>query len=130
MVDCFRCARTGVLFPSDYIEMWGLLYGIGLGSKPVSEALINNYHSAIAIGMTEDTTMHTMSVCKAQVDFVTVSNEQYAKDKAILDRSDQNYKIRSAMMRTKQLRKSNKMRSRFSAEATKLDKDEKEEEPA
>lgn len=41
-VKAYRCNRTGLMFPADYVDQWGIKYGIGLGSKPVSEALTNN----------------------------------------------------------------------------------------
>ena len=39
----YQCDGTGLLFPGDYLEMWGRKYGIGLGKKPVSECLDSSY---------------------------------------------------------------------------------------
>lgn len=113
-MKAFRCARTGLLYPADYIEGWGSKYGIGLGPEPISEALVNDYHREI-VG--ESDGMHALSVCRAQVDLVEVSDEEFKANAAILDIDDPKLKRRGELMRTKQLIKSMKMQNRFPAEA-------------
>lgn len=109
-MKAFRCSRTGLLFPSDYIEEWGRKYGIGLGPVPISEALVNDYQRDIAGDM------HGLSVSRAQVDMVEVTEEEFLKNQAILDIDDPKLKMRAEIMRNKQLLKSSKMQNRFPAD--------------
>lgn len=106
-MKAFRCSRTGLLYPSDYVEEWGRKYGIGLGPVPISEALVNDYHRDIAGDM------HGLSVARAQIDMVEVTEEEFIQNQAILDIDDPKYKARSDIMRSKQLLKSSKMQNRF-----------------
>lgn len=110
MPKAFRCSRTGVMFPPDYIEEWGRKYGIGLGPEPVSEALVNDYYRDI-VG--EHDGMHGLSVCRAQVDLVEVTDAEFEAAKAILDIDDPKLKARATLMRNKQLVKSSKMMNRY-----------------
>lgn len=112
-MKAFRCARTGVLFPADYIEGWGSKYGIGLGPEPISEALVNDYHRDV-VGEADG--MHGLSVCRAQVDLVDVTEDEFKAGAAILDIDDPKLKKRSELMRNKQLVKSQKMQNRFPQE--------------
>lgn len=112
----FRCSRTGVLFPEDYVEEWGRTYGIGLGPVPVSEALINSYHAPVAEAETAAQTMHPVAVCRAQVDRVEVTEAEFEANKAILAKDDKSYSQRVEIMRNKQLLKSNKLMTMFPAE--------------
>lgn len=109
-MKAFRCARTGMMYPSDYIEEWGRKYGIGLGPEPVSEALVNDYHREI-VGDSDG--MHALSVCRSQIDLVDVEEEEYEEKKAILAIDDVKYLKRAPLMRAKQLVKSQKMQNRF-----------------
>jgi len=111
MSKAFRCSRTGLLFPPDYMEEWGKKYGIGLGPVPISEALVNDYHRD-PVGST-DTGMHGLSVCRSQVDLVDVSEEELITNSAILDIDDIGYRHRGPLMRAKQLKKSALMRDRY-----------------
>lgn len=112
-MKAFRCSRTGVLYPADYVEQWGRKYGIGLGPIPVSEALINNYDAPIAEDRTNTRTMHPIGNCHAQVDWVDVTEEEFQLGAAILHENDPDYIERAALMRHKQLLKSPKMQSLF-----------------
>jgi hypothetical protein len=87
-MKAFRCSRTGLLYPSDYVEEWGRKYGIGLGPVPISEALVNDYHRDIAGDM------HGLSVARAQIDMVEVTEEEFIQNQAILDIDDPKYKVR------------------------------------
>lgn len=123
-MNCFRCARTGVMYPEDYVEEWGRKYGIGLGPVPVSEALTNQYHIDVAESKDSRRTMHPVGVCRAQLDHVTVSQEEYDAHVAILAIDDPDMTTRGELMRTKQLRKSNKMRMMFQDEVQALEAEE------
>ena len=117
-MKAFRCSRTGVLFPPDYVEQWGRKYGVGLGPVPVSEALVNNYDAPIAEDRTNTRTMHPVGTCHAQVDLVEVTEEEFALNAAILHENDQDYSERATLMRKKQLLKSPKMQSLFPEEVS------------
>ena len=110
-MKAFRCSRTGLMFPSDYVENWGSKYGIGLGPVPISEALVNDYHRG-PVGES-DTGMHPLSVSRAQVDLVDVSEEEFIEYEAILDIDDVSMRRRAPLMRAKQLIKSNVMINKF-----------------
>jgi len=111
-MKAFRCSRTGVLFPADYIEQWGIKYGIGLGCVPVSEALVNLYHIEPDFSkVSPDKAMYSVAACRAQVDFCEVTEEEWEKKKAVIAKEDQDYQIRSVIMRNRQLEHSTKIRS-------------------
>lgn len=116
-MKAFRCSRTGVLFPGDYVEEWGKRYGIGLGSVPVSEALTNRYDIPVASSRDERQTMHPVGVCRAQVDLVDVPEEEFTANAAVLAIEDISMERRAPIMRGKQLLKSAAMMSLFSTEA-------------
>lgn len=121
-MKCFRCSRTGMLFPSNYIEDWGRLYGIGLGPTPVSEALVNDYHrKPVTDG---DPIMHPLSVCRAQVDFVEVSDDEYAANSAILAIDDPRMSTRTGAMFARQIRKSAALRNLLPAAALAADRED------
>ena len=115
-VKAFRCSRTGMCFPPDYIEEWGKKYGIGLGPVPVSEALVNDYFRPVVSDPKESgekSAMHPLSVCKAQIDFVDVEQAEYDANIPILAIDDQNLIRRGQLMRDKQLVKSGEMKRQF-----------------
>ena len=99
----FRCARTALLYPSDYIEQWGKRYGVGLGPEPVSEALVNNYHLPIVDNHDAMLTMHPVSLCRAQVDLIdVVDGDPQLQHMAVLALDDPTMTERAAIMRTRQ----------------------------
>lgn len=104
----FRCARTNLLYPEDFVEEWGRKYGIGLGPVPISEALVNDYHRKVVEDGEEP--MHPLSVCRAQVDLVDVTPEEFEERKAILSIDDPKLNTRSAIMRGRQILKSAKLK--------------------
>ena len=110
-MKAFRCSRTGLMYPPDYVENWGSKYGIGLGPVPISEALVNDYHRG-PVG-DSDSGMHPLSVSRAQVDLVDVSEEEFIENEAILDVDDVSMRRRAPLMRAKQLLKSNVMINKF-----------------
>lgn len=119
-MKAFRCSRTGVFFPADYVEEWGRKYGIGLGPVPVSEALVNDYMSKPVVSP-EGKAMHPIGTCRAQVDLVEVTEEEFNKSKAVLASEDVSYNKRAVIMRDKQLVKSTVLRSIHPDEAKALD---------
>ena len=116
-MNAFRCSRTGVLYPADYVEEWGRKYGIGLGPVPVSEALTNTYDAPVAEAKADMRTMHPVAVCQAQVDLVNVTEEEFAEKAAVLHNDDPDYDVRARIMRGKQLLKSSKMQQLFPDES-------------
>jgi len=109
-MKAFRCSRTGLLYPADYIEEWGRKYGVGLGPVPISEALVNDYHRDV-VGE-GDSAMHGLSVARAQVDCVEVTEEEFEKGKAVLAIDDEKMMERGRLMQDKQFLKSVKLQQR------------------
>jgi hypothetical protein len=116
-VWAYRCSRTGLYFPGDYSAEWGRKYGKGLGPVPVSEALVNLYHSDIPATNRADQTMHPVAVCCAQVDLVQIEETEYAAGRAILQEEDLDMAKRMAVMRGRQLVNSDKLARIFPEEA-------------
>ena len=113
-VFAFRCSRTGLFFPPDYVEEWGKKYGDGLGPVPVSEALVNGYDHPIAIHPSKPgEAMHPLCACKAQVDLVQVTQSEYDSKRAILSAEDPDMYERSTLMKAKQTLKSSGMAARY-----------------
>lgn len=110
----FRCSRTGLYYPADYAELWGRKYGIGLGPEPVSEALVNLYdrkpsdRSAVL--------MHPLAVCRAQMDCINVTEDEYLMHVPVLQIEDKRMALRAPLMRAKQMLKSVTLRNRMPGE--------------
>lgn len=103
MAQYFRCSRTGMLFPADYIEQWGKKYGIGLGSTPISEALVNCYESPLIRNEEHpELTMYPIATCRAQVDLCEMDETAAAARLAILAIDDPHMEARSIIMRNRQ----------------------------
>lgn len=103
MPNYFRCSRTGMLYPDDYIEQWGKKYGIGLGSIPVSEALVNVYDSPLVRNPeVPEQTMYPVATCRAQVDFCTMTEDEAKSKLAVLAIDDPHMEVRSEIMRGRQ----------------------------
>jgi len=111
-MKAFRCARTGVMYPADYVEQWGRSYGIGLGPTPVSEALVNDYDKPVVTSV-DGQSMHPLSVCAAQIDCVDVPEMEYNEKKGILHIHDIGYQRRAKLMIEKQTKKSATMRTLY-----------------
>jgi len=108
----FRCSRTGMLYPSDYVEEWGKKYGIGLGPIPISEALVNNYQSPPIAGDIGDS-MHPVGNCHSQVDLVQVTQAEFDAKRAILQADDPRMHSRAAAMKKRQMVHSRAMKSLY-----------------
>lgn len=117
----FRCSRTGMLYPADYVELWGKRYGIGLGTIPVSEALTNEYQSPLIPNSERPLeTMYPVAVCRAQVDLVEIPDDSDLLKPEngkipVLAIDDPNMSIRSEIMRTRQRDHSAEMARIFNA---------------
>lgn len=101
-VQAFKCMRTGLLFPADYVEQWGRKYGIGLGDVPVSEALTNNYYSKSARN-SDGKEMYPVASCRAGIQMVEVDDKDFEKEKAVLAIDDPGMGIRGPIMRARQV---------------------------
>lgn len=119
MVFAFRCSRTGLYFPSDYVENWGTKYGQGLGPKPISEALVNEYGAPVCKSTSRpDRSMHPTSPCLAQVDLVQIPVEEYLANRAILGVEDPSGELRAEVMIEKQQVKSGEMQQLYRIKGT------------
>lgn len=99
----FRCARTGLYYPTDFVENWGKTYGIGLGIRPVSESLINDYQQPICKSRDNSRTMHPVGYSYSQVDLVEVADEEIELSSAVVELSDPMMMRRSTIMRERQI---------------------------
>jgi len=119
-MNAFRCSRTGVLFPGDYVELWGVRYGIGLGPSPVSEALTNDYSmDPVGNNAAGSPAMHPVGTCGAQVDFVQISDGEFEIGRAVLAVDDPTMQVRAGIMRGRQLLKSGRLAVMYPAEVEK-----------
>lgn len=125
-VRAYRCARTGVFFPGDYVEQWGRKYGIGLGPTPISEALVNMYSDPVVKSAKLNETMHPLGNALGQVDLVEVDEAEYLANKAVLAVEDPDYQIRGQIMRGRQLVHSETMAQLFPEESVSAKKAESE----
>ena len=118
-MKAFRCSRTGLLYPADYIEEWGRKYGIGLGPEPISEALVNDYHRKPVEG--GEVPMHGVGVCRSQIDLIDVTEAEFEAGRAVLAIDDPKLKKRGEIMFSRQIRKSNLLRNMVPALAAAAD---------
>lgn len=113
MAKYFRCSRTGMLYPDDYVEQWGRKYGICLGPVPVSEALVNEYHSPLIRNESDPAqTMYPVATCRAQIDLVEIVDPNSSLI-AVLAIDDPHMDVRSELMRIRQREHSPMMKSIF-----------------
>jgi len=115
-VMVYRCAGSGLYFPSNYVEMWGRKYGHGLGKAVVSECLETMWHCDCAIPknlISPDQVMFPLMQGEHQVDSVLLSADEYAalcsdpENWAQCERLDVNMNIRAKILRDKQLNHKN-----------------------
>ncbi len=100
-VNAFLCMRTGMFFPADYVERWGERYGVGLGSVPVSEALVTDYSQQPFV-KPDGTKVFPVAVCKAAIIPVEVEQSVYDAKKAIIHADDSKYAARMPIMEQRQ----------------------------
>lgn len=107
MVMAFRCTHSGLYFPANYAKEWGKTTGIGLGPSVCSEALNSQYHIAPnmeKVRRIEDI-MHPLEHTFAQVDLVTVPQDEFAANQLVLAVDDQDMSQRAKICRQKQINK-------------------------
>lgn len=108
-MKAFKCTRTGLLFPADYMEKWGVDgIGVGLGPRPVSEALLNTYVGPSAKdGPTPDragrNAMYPVEVCGGPLEEVDVTEAEFEENAAILATEDPMMEVRGRIMRSRQI---------------------------
>ena len=110
----FRCAHSGLYFPSDYLRMWGRKYGIGLGRNPVSEILDTNYEAKLPdINDVKDVAdiLFPFGVCRSQVDSIVMKVEEARVKKPIIAVMDTDYYERREVIRKKQLKKDKRLQA-------------------
>jgi len=115
-VMVYRCAGSGLYFPSNYVEEWGRKYGHGLGKAVVSECLETMWHCDCAIPknlVSPDQVMFPLMQGEHQVDSVLLSAEEYMdlccypEKWAQCERVDVNMNKRAKILRDKQLNHKN-----------------------
>jgi len=110
-VQFFRCAGTGLFFPSDYVRMWGRMYGSGLGKAVVSECLETNWEAPLAIPMhirRPEQVMYPLQQGGHQVDaWIIGAAEAKQALAAILMADDPFIEERGMLIRNKQLANKN-----------------------
>lgn len=103
----YRCARTKLYYPDDYVEQWGRKYGIGMGPVPLSEAMVIDYDGKFVVNERDAAlSMHATGCCRAQVDLVQIEEEEFYSNQAITDQEDPGFVKRGEIMRDKQKIKS------------------------
>jgi hypothetical protein len=89
-MKAFQCAHSGCLYPDDYIKKWGTKYGAGMGPDPVSMVCDTMYGVNPSIpGDTRNrrgnaSIMHPAKMCRAQIDLVEVTAEDFKARRALL----------------------------------------------
>lgn len=102
-MKAYKCTRTGLLFPGDYMEKWGIDgLGLGLGPKPVSEALVNYYQGKPVFDAHGKNEMYPVGVCCAPLDEVEVTESEFMAKAAILSAEDPGMNLRGEIMRSRQ----------------------------
>lgn len=111
-MKAYRCNHSGLLLPPDYVKMWGISYGHGLGKEPVSECLDTDYGK---LPLAEEgrkvryrggprDLMYPLSDSRASVVLVDVPEAEYneEKNRLVLVKNDRNFAKRISIVRTKQ----------------------------
>lgn len=106
LVPAFRCGHSGMYYPSDYLEEWGIGYGVGLGPTVVSECLDSIYTTEPAelkYCRSIDDIQHPVQVCHAQLDFVMVPKSEYDANLLIAHQDDLEMQLRRPIIIANQL---------------------------
>lgn len=117
-MKAFKCHHSDLLFPGDYVKQWGIKYGIGQGPEPRSEVLDTYYHlpQGEAFSPGSGIMMHPVGIKHAGLTEVDVSEEDFAKNAAILHSDDLQMVERTKILVAKQ--KSRKIKMADEAYAT------------
>jgi hypothetical protein len=99
----------GSLYPRDYVENWGRRYGIGLGSRPVCEAMNSRYDLPVAIDPRyPSSASHPIGVCAGML----ISTEVDEKEPLNIVAVDDPYMTKRAeIMQEIQVNKSVELRT-------------------
>jgi len=116
-VTLFRCAGTGLFFPSDYLENWGIKYGFSLGRDPVSECLETMWSVGVVMPKdfkSEEQLMYPVRQGNHQVDAFVMTkaaadNIKRTGQMAILGIDDPFMIKRAKIIRNKQLKNKNRL---------------------
>lgn len=102
----FRCLHSFLLFPGDYLRLWGKKYGIGLGGEPRSECLDSIYNITPYIGRGVrdiEQIMHPVKISGAPLDYVLMSPAEAAGQRLITSYEDVRMMKRGRLLLAKQL---------------------------
>lgn len=111
-MKAYRCSHSGLLLPPDYKENWGIYYGHGLGTEPVSECLDSDVRSKVDLtranytGNPEDF-MFPFHQTRAAIEMVDVPEKDFndPKKRMILAIDDPDFSQRADILRGKQKKK-------------------------
>jgi hypothetical protein len=93
-------------YPADYLEKWGIGYGVGLGPTVVSECLDTIYTSEppeLKYCRSIDDIQHPVQVCHAQLDFVMVPKADFDANLLIAHEDDIEMQLRRPIILANQL---------------------------
>lgn len=99
-MKAFKCHHSDLLFPGDYVKQWGIKYGIGMGPEPRSEVLDTYYHlpQGEAFQAGSGIMMHPVGIKFAGLTEVDVSEDEFAKNCAILHSDDMQMTARTKIL--------------------------------
>ncbi len=76
-VTVYKCNKCGSIYPSDYFEQWGRIYGIGQGKDPVCEALNSCYQQKIVVDINRpEKSMYPLENCGGQMSCTTMEDSK------------------------------------------------------
>lgn len=111
-MKAYRCTHSGKLLPPDYKEMWGILYGHGMGTEPVSECLDSNMRAKIDLTRANYTCdpaefMFPFHITHAKIELVDVDKKDYdnPENRLIMAVDDPDFRRRAAILRGNQKKK-------------------------
>jgi hypothetical protein len=108
-MKCYRCSHSGKLLPPDYKANWGIFYGHGLGTEPVSECLDSNMRSKVNLTRANYTCspqefMFPFHITHAKIELVDVPEKEYNNpdNRLILAIDDPDFRRRAEILRKNQ----------------------------
>lgn len=107
-VMAWRCSHSGMFFPSDYVKMWGIEFGVGLGKEAVSECLDSYYHLELPRsdlhnrGIKPYQMMYPVGITRAQIDYYMAHPNEFKSQRLVCHIQDENYEKRAGIIRKKQ----------------------------
>lgn len=108
-MKCYRCSHSGKLLPPDYKEKWGILYGHGMGTEPVSECLDSDVRAKVDLTRANYTCdphdfMFPFHITHAKIELVDVPEKEFnnPENRLILAIDDPTFSRRTAILRKNQ----------------------------